>query len=139
MRGSLHARRRRRPTTRLAHRIRGRSRFARAVLSYDQEIIALDTLFAQPLVGLNAENRDIPILVTRIPSRANGDVSADGTRIVYHLRHGVRFADGVELTSADVAFTYHALLIRRTARRRCSHTSESRRSRRPIATPSSCA
>jgi peptide/nickel transport system substrate-binding protein len=78
-------------------------------LAIDQEIIAIDTLFCQTLVGLSAENRDVPILVTRIPSRRNGDVSADGTRITYHLRRGVRFADGVELTSADVAFTYRAI------------------------------
>jgi peptide/nickel transport system substrate-binding protein len=78
-------------------------------LAIDQEIIALDTLFCQTLVGLSADNRDVPILVTRIPSRRNGDVSADGTRITYRLRRGVRFADGVELTSADVAFTYAAI------------------------------
>ncbi|HTU80990.1 MAG TPA: ABC transporter substrate-binding protein [Candidatus Acidoferrales bacterium] len=79
-------------------------------LAIDQEIIALDTLFCQTLVGLDADNRDVPILVTRIPSRANGDVSSDGTRITYHLRRGVKFADGVELTSRDVAFTYRAVL-----------------------------
>ena len=78
-------------------------------VAVDQEIIATAALFCQTLVGLSAENRDVPILVTRIPSRKNGDVSRDGTRIVYHLRHGVRFADGVELTSADVAFTYRAI------------------------------
>jgi peptide/nickel transport system substrate-binding protein len=78
-------------------------------VAVDQEIIATATLFCQTLVGLSAENRDVPILVTRIPSRQNGDVSRDGMRIVYHLRRGVRFADGVELTSADVAFTYRAI------------------------------
>ncbi|HEX3370439.1 MAG TPA: ABC transporter substrate-binding protein [Candidatus Cybelea sp.] len=78
-------------------------------VAIDQEIIALDTLFCQTLVGLSADNRDIPILVTRIPTRENGDISADGTRLTYHLRPGVRFADGVPLTSADVAFTYRAI------------------------------
>lgn len=78
-------------------------------VAIDQEIIAIDSLFCQTLVGLSADNRDVPILVTRIPSRRNGDVSADGTRITYHLRRGVRFADGIELTSADVAFTYRAI------------------------------
>lgn len=78
-------------------------------LAIDQEVIALDTLFCQTLVGLSAENRDVPILVTRIPSRANGDVSPDGMTITYRLRPDVRFADGVPLTSADVAFTYRAL------------------------------
>jgi peptide/nickel transport system substrate-binding protein len=79
-------------------------------LAIDQDVIALDAFFAQTLVGLSAENRDIPLLVTRVPSRSNGDISADGTRITYHLRRDVRFADGVPFTSADVAFTYHAIL-----------------------------
>ena len=79
------------------------------LVAIDQEIIALDTIFAQPLVGLSAQNREIPILVTRVPSRRNGDISPDGTRITYHLRHGVRFADGVEFTAADVDFTYRAI------------------------------
>jgi peptide/nickel transport system substrate-binding protein len=78
-------------------------------VAVDQEIIALDTLFCQTLVGLSAENRDVPILVTRIPARDNGDVSTDGTRITYHLRPDARFADGAPLTSADVAFTYRAI------------------------------
>jgi peptide/nickel transport system substrate-binding protein len=79
------------------------------LIAIDQEIIAIDTLFCQTLVGLSAENRDVPILVTRIPSRHNGDISPDGTRITYHLRRDARFADGVPLTSADVAFTYRAI------------------------------
>ena len=78
-------------------------------VAIDQDIIALDTLFCQTLVGLSSENQDVPILVTRIPSRRNGDVSPDGTRITYHLRPDARFADGVPLTSADVAFTYRAI------------------------------
>ncbi len=82
-------------------------------IAIDQEIIAIDTLFCQTLVGLSADNRDVPILLTRIPSRRNGDVSADGTRITYHLLPGARFADGVPLTSADVAFTYRAIFDRR--------------------------
>jgi peptide/nickel transport system substrate-binding protein len=79
------------------------------LVAIDQEIIALDALFCQTLIGLSADNRAVPILVTRIPSRRNGDVSADGLRITYHLRRDVRFADGVPLTSADVAFTYRAI------------------------------
>ena len=79
------------------------------LLAIDQDIIALDTLFCQPLIGLDANNREKPILVTRIPSRENGDVSRDGLRLTYRLRHGVRFADGTEFTSADVAFTYRAI------------------------------
>jgi peptide/nickel transport system substrate-binding protein len=80
------------------------------LVAIDAELTAMDTLFCQTLVGLDANNKPVPILVTRIPSRANGDISLDGKRITYHLRRGVRFADGVELTSADVAFTYQTVL-----------------------------
>ncbi|MBV8197235.1 MAG: hypothetical protein JO263_03810, partial [Candidatus Eremiobacteraeota bacterium] len=78
-------------------------------VAIDQEILALDSLFCQTLVGLSGDNRDVPILLTRFPTRQNGDISADGTRITYHLRPDARFADGVPLTSADVAFTYRAI------------------------------
>lgn len=80
------------------------------LLAHDQATIGYDLLFCQTLVGLDAQNRLVPVLLTRIPSSANGDISRDGKRIVYHLRPGIRFADGVPLTSADVAFTYRAIL-----------------------------
>ena len=32
------------------------------------------------------------------------------TEIVYHLKHGVRFSDGRDLTARDVLFTYHSIL-----------------------------
>ena len=80
------------------------------LLAHDQDTIGYDLLVTQTLVGLSAENRLVPVLVTRVPSRANGDVSRDGKTIVYHLRHDVRFADGTGLTAADVAFTYRAIV-----------------------------
>lgn len=52
----------------------------------------------------------VPILATRVPSRANGDISADGKTITYHLRRGVRWHDGAPFTSADVAFTFGAIV-----------------------------
>ena len=79
-------------------------------VAIDQDVVALEGFFCQTLVGLNGDNRDIPLLVTRFPTRQNGDVSPDGTRITYHLRPDARFADGVRVTSADVVFTYRAVL-----------------------------
>ncbi len=32
------------------------------------------------------------------------------TKIIFHLKHGVRFSDGRELTARDVLFTYHSIL-----------------------------
>ncbi len=80
------------------------------LLAHDQATIGFDLLFVQTLVGVDAANRLVPVLITRIPTRANGDISPDGRRIVYHLRRGVRFADGKPLTSADVAFTFAAIV-----------------------------
>ena len=80
------------------------------LLAHDQETIGYDLLICQTLVGMDAHNRLTPVLIQRVPARRNGGISADGKTIVYHLRKGVRFADGVELTSRDVAFTYRAIM-----------------------------
>jgi peptide/nickel transport system substrate-binding protein len=80
------------------------------LLAHDQDTIGYDLLVTQTLVGLSPRNRLVPVLVTRIPSRSNGDISPDGRTILYHLRRNVRFADGRELTAADVAFTYRAIV-----------------------------
>lgn len=80
------------------------------LLAHDQLTIGYDLLICQTLVGIDAINRLVPVLVTQVPSRQNGGISADGTTITYHLRHGIRFADGKTLTSADVAFTYRAII-----------------------------
>lgn len=64
----------------------------------------------EPFIDLDASGRMIPELITRIPSIANGDVSADGRTIVYHLRPQVRWTDGVPVTADDVLWTLHAIL-----------------------------
>jgi len=80
------------------------------LIAFGQRLIDLTQLYAQPLVGISPQNRAIPILCTAVPSVANGGISRDGLTITYHLRRGVRFADGVPFTSRDVAFTYRAIL-----------------------------
>ena len=49
--------------------------------------------------------RAAPELVSLVPSQRNGGISADGKTITWHLRKGLKWADGEPLTSADVAFT----------------------------------
>ncbi|HTA40278.1 MAG TPA: peptide ABC transporter substrate-binding protein, partial [Candidatus Acidoferrales bacterium] len=75
-----------------------------------QSDVDISQLYLESLVGLSAKNELIPLLADPVPSRANGGVSPDGMTIVYHLRRGARFADGVPVTSKDVAFTYRATL-----------------------------
>ena len=70
----------------------------------------LARLAFEPFVDLDAAGRPVPVLLREIPSRHNGGVSPDGRTIVYRLRPGVRWSDGVALTSADVLFTLHAIL-----------------------------
>jgi peptide/nickel transport system substrate-binding protein len=71
---------------------------------------ALAHLAFEPFFDLDAAGRPVPELVTAVPSVANGGISADGRTLVYHLRPGVRWSDGVPVTAADVLFTLHAIL-----------------------------
>ena len=42
------------------------------------------------------------------------DISADGLTITFHLRHGVKWHDGAQLTSKDVLYTYHVTIDPKT-------------------------
>jgi peptide/nickel transport system substrate-binding protein len=51
-----------------------------------------------------------PMLCTAVPTVANGGVSADGLTYTYHLREGVVFHDGTEMTADDVVYSYARFL-----------------------------
>jgi peptide/nickel transport system substrate-binding protein len=70
----------------------------------------LARLAFEPFIDIDAHGRAVPILLARIPTVANGDLSRDGRTIVYHLRRGVRWQDGVPVTASDVLFTLHAIV-----------------------------
>ncbi|HLI95528.1 MAG TPA: ABC transporter substrate-binding protein, partial [Candidatus Baltobacteraceae bacterium] len=52
----------------------------------------------------------IPDLALQVPTYQNGGISKDGKTITFHLRKGVKWADGTPLTANDWIFTYHAVL-----------------------------
>jgi peptide/nickel transport system substrate-binding protein len=56
----------------------------------------------------------VPVLATEVPTLANGGIQltqqGNAMRVTYHLRPGVTWQDGVPLTSADVKFTWKAVL-----------------------------
>lgn len=78
---------------------------------YNGQEMVIQRLFTDTLTSFDGSgNRVVPILASRVPTRENGDISPDGKTIVYHLRRGVLWQDGAPFTSADVVFTYRALL-----------------------------
>lgn len=70
----------------------------------------LGALVFSYLVEVDGAGRLVPDVATAVPSIANGGISRDGRRLVYHLRPGVRWQDGVPLTARDVVFTYRAVM-----------------------------
>jgi peptide/nickel transport system substrate-binding protein len=66
-------------------------------------------LVFEPFIDIDERGQPIPVLLDRIPSLENGDLSRDGRTIVYHLRHGVRWQDGVAVNARDVLFTLRAI------------------------------
>jgi peptide/nickel transport system substrate-binding protein len=49
-------------------------------------------------------------LAAAVPTLRNAGISKDGKTYVYHLRRGVRWQDGAPLTSADVRFSWQAVV-----------------------------
>jgi peptide/nickel transport system substrate-binding protein len=64
---------------------------------------AVDTAIFDGLLRVNSHNSLQPSLA------ATWSHSRDGKTWTFHLRRGVRWADGVPLTSADVAWTYQQI------------------------------
>ena len=62
------------------------------------------------LVQLDDQGRVIPVLAERVPSVENGDVSADGLTVTYHLRRGVTWSDGVPFTAADLVASWRQVM-----------------------------
>jgi peptide/nickel transport system substrate-binding protein len=71
---------------------------------------SIDSLFSDKLISMDGRGNFVPMLAQRVPTQANGDISADGLTIRYRLRHNVRWHDGVPFTSKDVRFTYDAIM-----------------------------
>jgi len=67
----------------------------RSVLNY--------LLFAH-LTTVNSRGQVVPDLLAQLPSRANHELSADGTTVILQLKPHQSWSSGIEITSADILF-----------------------------------
>jgi peptide/nickel transport system substrate-binding protein len=70
----------------------------------------MTALLYSGLTRYDEKGNRVPDLAERVPTRENGGIAADGKSITYHLVHNARWHDGVPVTSADVKFTFDALM-----------------------------
>ncbi len=61
------------------------------------------------LVKFDDRGRLVGDIASAVPSLANGGISRDGLTVTYHLRRGIRFADGTPLTARDCAWSIDAI------------------------------
>ena len=62
------------------------------------------------LWDVNEMGEFVPNLATKIPTKENGGVSADGLIWKVELRPDVKWTDGQKFTARDVEFTYQTLI-----------------------------
>jgi peptide/nickel transport system substrate-binding protein len=80
------------------------------MLSNEADVLNFSHLYMSYLVENDDRNETIGEIAREVPTRANGGISSDQRTIVYRLRHGIRWQDGLPLTARDVLFSYHAIV-----------------------------
>ncbi len=63
----------------------------------------------EPLATFNKEGKLLPILALGIPSKENGGIAEDGLSVTWKLRQDIKWSDGTDFSTEDVAFTYDFL------------------------------
>ncbi len=64
------------------------------------------SLIIEPLARYDENGELVPWLATRVPTVANGGISADLTQITWNISPGLLWSDGTPFTAADVKFTH---------------------------------
>lgn len=70
----------------------------------------VDRLMFEPLLSADSKGNPVPMLASQVPTLANRGISADGLTITYRLRRGVKWTDGVPVTSQDVKWSWQAIM-----------------------------
>lgn len=80
------------------------------ILESNQIESTIDGLIFDKLVTLDSQGHEVADLAAQVPALQNGGISKDGLTITYHLRHNVRWQDGAPFSSADVKFSWQAVM-----------------------------
>lgn len=67
-------------------------------------------LMFEPLLSADPRGNPVPMLAREVPTVENGGISRDGLTISYHLRSGMRWSDGVPVSSEDVKWSWSAIM-----------------------------
>ena len=92
-------------------------------------------IFYEPLAGWDNDGNLVPVLAAEIPSKENDGLAEDGRSVVWKLKRGVKWHDGMPFTADDVVFNWEYAERRRPRRSRSPATRTSR-SRRSTTSPS---
>lgn len=63
-----------------------------------------------PAWSFNSDDEPVPVLVTEMPSVANGGITDDGRTITLNLRDDIQWSDGEPITADDFVFTYQMIM-----------------------------
>jgi peptide/nickel transport system substrate-binding protein len=72
--------------------------------------VFVDRLMFEPLVSADPSGNPVPMLAAAVPTRSNGGISSDGLTITYRLRRAAHWTDGAPVTSADVKWSWQAIM-----------------------------
>src|SRR3954470_17958169 len=74
-----------------------------AIGTKDQEA---SRIFYEPLAGWDNDGNLVPVLAAEIPSNENDGLAEDGRSVIWKLKRGVKWHDGVPFTADDVVFNW---------------------------------
>jgi peptide/nickel transport system substrate-binding protein len=63
-------------------------------------------IFYEPLAGWDSEGNLVPFLAAEIPSKENDGLAEDGRSVIWKLKRGVKWHDGMPFTADDVVFNW---------------------------------
>jgi peptide/nickel transport system substrate-binding protein len=82
-------------------------------LAYEDTSFHLINNIIEGLIYFNRESASefVPWLATEVPSVKNGGISEDGMTYTFHIRPGIKFHNGNDLTASDVAYSWQRGLL----------------------------